>query len=73
MEEVLPSAEMLVDTAKGAVDKTSLIRYHFRFVYMALVGWSCLVLALFRLTVAYLKSREVVKRGNQMVLRIHLS
>ena len=68
MEEVLPSAEMLVDTAKGAVDKTSLIRYHFRFVYMALVGWSCLVLALFRLTVAYLKSREVVKRGNQMVL-----
>ena len=27
LEEVLPSAEMLVDTQKGAVDKTSLIRY----------------------------------------------
>jgi len=45
LEEVLPSAEMLVDTQKGAVDKTSLIR----------------------LTVAYLKSREVVERGLTLV------
>jgi len=45
LEEVLPSAEMLVDTQKGGVDKTSLIR----------------------LTVAYLKSREVVQKGLTLV------
>jgi len=45
LEDVLPSAEMLVDTQKGAVDKTSLIR----------------------LTVAYLKSREVVEKGLTLV------
>ena len=73
---MLPSAEMLVDTQKGGVDKTSLIRCqlfslswllilycHSFSVSVSFLSRKVKLLSFVRLTVAYLKSREVVQKG----------
>ena len=73
---MLPSAEMLVDTQKGGVDKTSLIRWqlfslswllilycHPFSVSVSFLSRKVKLLSFVRLTVAYLKSREVVQKG----------